>query len=405
MSTQEQTLFTHVRLVTPERLLEERAVLVRGNRIAGVYPSAGVPAVDARVIDGRNRYLAPGFIDMHCHGGGGHDFMDATPEAFIGAAETHARYGTATLLPTTLAGDDEDLKKTFEAFRQVKKIRHRGANMPGMHLEGPYFSAEYKGAQDEKYLRNPEPADYRRIAAWADGAILRWSAAPELPGAGGFGAFLREEGIVPSIAHTSATYDDVLEAYENGYHLITHLYSGMSTITRVKGFRVPGVVESAYLIDGMRAELIADGCHLPAALLRLAYKGKGAENLVLVTDAMRGAGMPEGESLLGSLRHGQQVFVENGVAYMPDRSCFAGSVCTADRLVRTMVQQAGVPLCEAVRMITATPAAVMGWSRKGTIAAGMDADLVLFDEKIHVSLTMTEGRVIYQEDETKENRA
>ncbi len=120
-------------------------MLVRGNRIAGVYPSAGVPAVDARVIDGRNRYLAPGFIDMHCHGGGGHDFMDATPEAFIGAAETHARYGTATLLPTTLAGDDEDLKKTFEAFRQVKKIRHRGANMPGMHLEGPYFRRNTRG--------------------------------------------------------------------------------------------------------------------------------------------------------------------------------------------------------------------------------------------------------------------
>ena len=402
MSTQEQTLFTHVRLVTPERIRYNLSVLVRGNRIAGVYPDEGVPAADARVIDGRGRYLAPGFIDIHCHGGGGHDFMDATAEAFAGAAETHARYGTTTLLPTTLAGDDEDLRKTFEAFRRVKGIRHNGANMPGMHLEGPYFSVEYKGAQDEKYLRCPEPADYRRIAAWAQGTILRWSAAPELPGAGEFAAFLREEGIVPSIAHTSATYDDVLEAYENGYRLITHLYSGMSTITRVRGFRVPGVVESAYLIDGMRAELIADGCHLPPALLQLAYKSKGAGNLVLVTDAMRGAGMPEGESILGSVSHGQQVFIENGVAYMPDRTCFAGSMCTADRLVRTMVQQAGVPLCEAVRMLTATPASVMGWGRKGAIASGMDADLVLFDDAIHVSLTMVEGRVVYQKEETKE---
>ncbi|HIW74032.1 MAG TPA: N-acetylglucosamine-6-phosphate deacetylase [Firmicutes bacterium] len=398
-------MFTHVRLVTPERVREDRAVLVRGSRIAGVYPAQAAPAADARVVDGKGRYLAPGFIDIHCHGGGGHDFMDATPQAFIGAAETHARTGTATLLPTTLAGDDEDLRQTFEAFRQVKQTGCRGANMPGLHLEGPYFSAEYKGAQDEKYLRCPRPADYRRIAAWADGAILRWSAAPELPGAGEFFTFLREEGIVPSIAHTSAAYDDVLEAYENGCRLITHLYSGMSTITRVRGFRVPGVVESAYLIEGMRAELIADGCHLPAPLLRLAYKGKGAENLVLVTDAMRGAGMPEGESILGSRRRGQRVVVENGVAYMPDRSCFAGSVCTADRLVRTMVQQAGVPLCEAVRMITATPAAAMGWRRKGAVAAGMDADLVLFDEAIHVSLTMAEGRIVYQEEEGKESRA
>lgn len=173
----------------------------------------------------------------------------------------------------------------------------------------------------------------------------------------------------------------------------------MSTITRHKGFRVPGVVESAYLIEGMRAELIADGCHLPPALLQLAYKTKGAENLVLVTDSMRGAGMPEGESILGSLRHGQRVYIEQGVAFMPDRSCFAGSVCTTDRLVRTMAHQAGVPLCDAVRMATATPARVMGWNRKGTVAAGMDADLVLFDETIHVSLTMVEGRVVYEENE------
>lgn len=397
MSGTERTLFTHVRVVTPERIRENLAVLTENGRICGLFPEDHVSSADANIVNGQGRYLAPGFIDIHCHGGGGHDFMDATPEAFIGACETHARYGTTTLLPTTLAGDDEDLKKTFEVFHQVKDTVYKGAQMPGLHLEGPYFSAEYKGAQDEKYLRNPRPEDYERIAGWANGAILRWSAAPELPGAAAFGAFLREQGIIASIAHTSATYEQVLEAYENGYGLITHLYSGMSTITRDKGFRIPGVVESAYLIDGMRAELIADGCHLPAALLQLAYKSKGAENLVLVTDSMRGAGMPEGESILGSLAHGQPVVIEQGVAFMPDRSCFAGSVCTADRLVRTMVQQAGVPLCDAVKMLTATPAKVMGWSRKGGISAGMDADLVLFDEAIHVSLTMAAGRVIYQE--------
>lgn len=395
----EPTLFTHVRVVTPERIRDGMAVLTKDGSIQGLYPEEETPAFEGRVIDGGGRYLAPGFIDIHCHGGGGHDFMDATPEAFIGACETHARYGTTTLLPTTLAGDDGDLKQTFEAYRQVKDADYQGARMPGLHLEGPYFSAEYKGAQDEKYLRHPSPGDYGRIAEWADGAILRWSAAPELPGAAAFGAFLRRQGIVASIAHTSATYEDVLEAYENGFGLITHLYSGMSTITRHKGFRVPGVVESAYLIEGMRAELIADGCHLPPALLQLAYKAKGAENLVLVTDSMRGAGMPEGESILGSLRHGQRVYIEQGVAFMPDRSCFAGSVCTTDRLVLTMAHQAGVPLCDAVRMATATPARVMGWNRKGTVAAGMDADLVLFDETIHVSLTMVEGRVVYEENE------
>lgn len=230
------------------------------------------------------------------------------------------------------------------------------------------------------------------------GLSWRWSAAPELPGAAAFGAFLRRQGIVASIAHTSATYEDVLEAYENGFGLITHLYSGMSTITRHKGFRVPGVVESAYLIEGMRAELIADGCHLPPALLQLAYKAKGAENLVLVTDSMRGAGMPEGGEYPRSLRHGQRVYIEQGVAFMPDRSCFAGSVCTTDRLVRHHAHQAGVPLCEAVRM-PRPPGPSDGLEPEGHCGGRQDADLVLFDETIHVSLTMVEGRVVYEENE------
>ena len=160
----EPTLFTHVRVVTPERIRDGMAVLTKDGSIQGLYPEEETPAFEGRVIDGGGRYLAPGFIDIHCHGGGGHDFMDATPEAFIGACETHARYGTTTLLPTTLAGDDGDLKQTFEAYRQVKDADYQGARMPGLHLEGPYFSAEYKGAQDEKYLRHPSPGDYGRIA-------------------------------------------------------------------------------------------------------------------------------------------------------------------------------------------------------------------------------------------------
>lgn len=397
----QRTMFQQVRLVAPDKITEPVSVVVEQGKIThiqqGTVDRAGF---EGRIVDGKGRYLSPGFIDLHCHGGGGHDFMDATPDAFIGACVTHARYGTTTLLPTTLAGDDADLRQTFDVFHQVKDADYAGARMPGMHLEGPYFAAEYKGAQDETYIRAPEPEDYRRIYEWADGAILRWSAAPELPGALAFGRFLQEKGIIASLAHTAATCQETVAAYENGFRLATHLYSGMSTITRRHGFRIPGVVEACYLLDGMQAELIADGCHLPAELLQLAYKIKGASQLVLVTDSMRGAGMPEGESILGSLRHGQRVFIEQGVAFMPDRGCFAGSVCTADRLVRTMTELAGIPLWEAVQMITANPAAILGLSdRKGTIAVGMDGDLVLFDEHIHVGLTMVEGRVVFAEDE------
>ena len=248
-------------------------------------------------------------------------------------------------------------------------------------------------------MKDPTPDDYERIYAWSKGSIVRWSAAPELPGSDAFGRFLQEKSILGSIAHTAATYEQVLSAYENGFRMITHLYSGMSTITRKRGFRIPGVVESAYLIDDMKAELIADGCHLPPALLRLAYKCKGAENLVLVTDSMRGAGMEEGPSILGSLQNGQPVVIQDGVAYLPDFTAFAGSVCTADRLVRTMHRQAEIPLCETVRMVTQNPARAIGVdTHKGALSVGMDADIVLFDDEIRVQLTMVEGTVVYEKE-------
>lgn len=400
MTDRQCTVFTNVKVISSERVIEKAVVVVENGRIQDVLHDHGNwDSFSGVKVDGQGCYLAPGFIDLHCHGGGGHDFMDATPEAFIGACKTHSQFGTTTLLPTTLAGDDNDLKQTFEVFHQVKNMDYNGARMPGLHLEGPYFSVEYKGAQDEKYIRNPNPDDYNRIYEWSKGAIIRWSAAPELEGAELFAEFLADKGIVASIAHTAASYEDVVLAFQKGFGLVTHLYSCMSTITRRKGYRIPGVVESAYLIDDIKAELIADGCHLPPALLQLAYKFKGADKLVLVTDSMRGAGMPDGESILGSLKHGQRVIVENGVAYLPDREAFAGSVCTADRLVRTMVKQAGVPLSDAVKMITATPAEIIGMSAsKGTVAKGFDADLVLFDDDIKIKLTMINGRVVYQSD-------
>lgn len=271
--------------------------------------------------------------------------------------------------------------------------------MPGLHLEGPYFSAEYKGAQDEKYLRHPSPGDYGRIAEWADGAILRWSAAPELPGAAAFGAFLRRQGIVASIAHTSATYEDVLEAYENGFGLITHLYSGMSTITRHKGFRVPGVVESAYLIEGMRAELIADGCHLPPALLQLAYKAKGAENLVLVTDSMRGAGMPEGGE------YPRQPAPRPAGVYRAGGGVHARSVVFRGQCVyhRSAGPHHGTPGGRSSVRCGADghghPGPSDGLEPEGHCGGRHGCRFGLFDETIHVSLTMVEGRVVYEENE------
>lgn len=389
----ERILIKNAAVISGGEVQKNICVITEGGKIAfvGTEPDGFC----GRVIDGEGAYLSPGFIDIHCHGGGGHDFMDATPEAFIGACRSHARHGTTSILPTTLAGDESELLETFSAYNAAKDRCPDGAQMLGLHLEGPYFSKEFKGAQDERYIVNPDSKQYRRIYEKSGGCIVRWSSAPELEGSAEFARFLSENGIIASVAHSSATYDEVLAAYNNGFRLITHLYSGMSTIVRKDGFRIPGVVESAYLIDGMSAELIADGCHLPPSLLWLACKCKGADRLILVTDAMRAAGMPEGESILGSLKNGQRVIVEKGVAFIPDRTAFAGSVCTADRLVRTMTKSAGVPLTDAVKMITYNPAKLIGVEcKKGVIAPGADADLLLFDGDIKIKMTMISGNII-----------
>ena len=225
--------------------------------------------------------------------------------------------------------------------------------------------------------------------------LVRWSAAPELPGAIAFGRRLREKGILAAIAHTDAVYADVLDAYENGYTLATHLYSAMSGVTRRQAFRYAGAIESALLLD-MDVELITDGIHLPPPLLKLVYKIKGADRIALITDAMRAAGMPEGESVLGSRKNGLPVLVEDGVAKLPDRSAFAGSVATANQLVRNMVRLADVSLPEAVRMASTTPARIMGVdARKGSIAVGKDADLIIFDDDITIHTTIVNGQIIY----------
>ena len=199
-----------------------------------------------------------------------------------------------------------------------------------------------------------------------------------------------------SFAHTDALYDETLEGFRNGFTLATHLYSCMNGVTRRGIHRYAGAVECAYVVPEIDVELIADGVHLPAPLLQLAYRIKGAERTVLVTDAMRAAGMGEGESILGGLDGGLPVIVEDGVAKLPDRSAFAGSVATADRLIRTMVA-AGIPLAEAVRMMTATPARIMGVEgSKGSLEAGKDGDIILFDEEVNIGLTMIGGRVVYE---------
>jgi len=386
----------NARLVTPYRIIPNGSVLVDDGKIVAVTP--GTIEADADTIDAGGKYVAPGFIDIHIHGGGGHDFMDGTEEAFLKIAETHVRYGTTALMPTTLTSDTQGLLDTLTVYDSVKDKNVRGAQFLGMHLEGPYFAMNQRGAQDPRYIRDPDPKEYRAVIAHSR-SIRRWSAAPERKGALEFGRYLRQHGIIAAVAHTDAIYEEVVAAFDSGYTLATHLYSGMSGVTRRNAFRFAGVVESAFIIDEMDVEIIADGVHLPAPLLKLICKIKGPDRIALITDAMRAAGMPPGESILGNIKTGLRVIVEDDVAKLPDRTAFAGSVATADRLVRNMIQLADVSVVDAVRMMTSTPARIAGVSaEKGSLMEGKDADLVIFDDDIRVSATIVRGKVVYSAD-------
>lgn len=394
-------LFRNVRLVCTDQVVSGYLV-ADGKKIAEVGRGRAPEANgDLKVIDGGGLFLSPGFFELHTHGAGGSDFLDDSPDDMRTGVMTHLEHGTTSILPTTVAASREEMVRCIENFKTVKQSLENGPNMIGLHMEGPYLSARQKGAIDETYIRNPDPAEYRGMVELADGAIARWTVAPELPGAFEMGDYLTAHGILPSIGHSDAEYSHVAEACRHGFRHVTHLYSGMSTITRRGGFRFLGVTESAFALESLTVEVIADGCHLPPELLRTVYRLKGPEKVCLVCDSMRCAGTGATETVLGSRGSGRRVIVEDDVAKLPDRSAFAGSIATDDRLVRVMHYQAGVPLHDCINMMCLTPARVMGMDgRKGSLRSGKDADLVLFDEEIGVHAVFVGGKLVYRKPES-----
>ncbi len=384
------TRIKNARLILPEGIEEGK----------DLYYSEGViTAITAEELpfdeefDAAGLYVAPGFIDLHVHGGGGADFTEDDEEDILHAIDHHAFHGTTTIYPSTVAASCDTLRGALRRLRSAIRSGRALANVPGVHLEGPYFSPAQCGAQNTDFITPPVPEDYESLLAEYGDVIRRWSFAPELPGSREFLRAIHAAGVVSSMGHTNAKYEDVLMAREEGCTLITHFYSCISTITREKGYRKLGVMECGYLMDDLDVEAIADGCHIPAELFRLLYKIKGAGRISLVTDALRCCGN-EGER---SSTGGVACVIKNGVAVLPDESAFAGSIATTDRLVRFCVEEVGIPLKEAVQMISANPARVMGLEKKGRLAVGCDADIVCFDDGINMKKVIVMGKTIRED--------
>jgi len=379
------------RIITGDEITEGKSLYFSENKILAVT-SENLPC-DTE-IDACGNYVSPGFIDTHVHGGGGSDFMDGGTEPILNAAQFHLKHGTTTILPTTLACSFDTLKIFLDDVNKVIKENMSDANTPGVHLEGPYFSHAQSGAQNPEYITPPNPDEYKEIIGSYGDIIKKWSFAPELPGGEEFCEYIAENGVIPSAGHSDGTYDDMKRVHEKGCRHVTHLYSGMSTITRHMGYRKLGIIESAYCFDDVYAELIADGKHLPPELMQMIIKLKGAPHVCLVTDAMRGAGQESGESYLGRKGEEMPCVIEDGVAKLTDRSAFAGSVATADRLVRTIVRETETSLTDAVKMITEVPAEICGLDTKGRLKENYDADIIIFDENINIKNVISKGKII-----------
>ena len=294
-----------------------------------------------------------------------------------------------SILPTVSASAYKNMMCSLENIREAMDSKKAKANIIGAHLEGPYLSKKHCGAQCPDHITPPIEEEYVNAVQKYGKYVARWTYAPENDEGGAFCKYITERGIIASAGHTDAKYEDMLTAIDNGCNLITHLYSTMSTVTRNKGYRSLGVIETTFLSDELIAEIIADGSHLPCELIKMIIKIKGYDRVILCTDSLSVAGsdIVEGEMC------GTEFIVEDGVAKLKSREAFAGSVATADVLIRTLKDGCGCDVPDAVRMLTENPARLLGLN-KGIIAEGTDADVIAFDEDINVSHVFVGGNIV-----------
>ena len=378
----------NVNIVLPDRILYNGVCCVTDGLIdyVGMDPNDRADTI----LDGNGCWLLPGFIDIHCHGGNGFDFMDAEVDEMRQIADFHLKHGTTTLLATTMTGTWDEIYKSLDNIAEL--IASGDApSIHGVHMEGPWFNPAQCGAQDTTCMDIPDPEHLKRLIGKYP-FVERVSAAPELPHGLAFGDTGKELGLVVSAGHTDADFVQIQEAAEHGYSLMTHLYSGMRLTERRNLFRVAGAVEAGIYDDRLYVELICDGKHLPPELLKMVCKFKGTDQVCLITDATRGAGLPEGtQTRIRKNGSGGDIIIDDGVAKLLDMTAFAGSVATTDRLLRVIHKDAGFGLTEASKMLSGVPAKIMGYTDRGSIEAGKRADLVLLDPELNIQQIILGG--------------
>lgn len=363
--------------------IEKGSVLVENGKIKEINHSN---VNDTEVIDAEGLYLSPGFIDVHIHGAGGCDTMDGTVESINTIAKTIVQHGTTSFTPTTMTVAAEDIRKSMEVIKKLKEEGTEGANVLGAHLEGPFISPKAIGAQNPNFLLAPSVENYNKIVGDYGDAVVSITMAPEVEGAKELIKYLSDNGVTVSMGHTKATYDEAIEGIKCGACHSTHLYNAMTPFTH----REPGVVGATFDTD-ITTETISDGIHISYPALRTAYKQKGTDKVLLVSDAMEACGMPDGQYSLG----GQDVIVKNGAARLLDGT-LAGSVLTLDKAVKNIYNNSNYPLNEVVRMATYNGAKHCHVEdHKGLIKEGYDADLILFNEDIEIQKVFVNGKEVY----------
>ena len=371
-------LIHNISVVLPNKIINNGAVLF-SEKIEKIYSVSNIKNNDIELIDGKGGYLSPGFIDIHIHGSGGSDTMEANRESLENISRTIVEHGVTGFLPTTMTMEEENIKSALENVWKIKEEGIKGARALGVHMEGPFINRKYKGAQADKNIKKP---NLNLIRNYYD-IIKIVTLSPEIEGAEEFIKELNNKGIVASVAHSGASYEKILEAESWGLSHAAHLFNAMTGLHH----RKPGIV-GAVLLENMTAELIADYIHINPAVLKLVTQIKDLSDIILVTDAMEAGGLEDGEYSLG----GQKVHVKNGEARLKDGT-IAGSVLTMDKAIKNMLNATQLPLNKVINMATLNPARRIGLDHKlGSIKEGLRADLVLLDDKLNIEKVFVGGK-------------